>query len=168
MPAMALYIRDEDVSGGGPRRRKNTVGFVLAPGAIMSALTLSWFSFVLYFYFLIHSTFQGNAVSGSTRGARGAMSRRDTGLYALGERTHRPAKVPSLLVASLDELSAGLEAGEFTSVDLTRAYIERINEVNPTLHAVTEINPDAIAIAKELDLERRLGKTRGYAHIAVF
>jgi amidase len=44
-----------------------------------------------------------------------------------------------------------------------QAYIKRIEEVNPTLHAVTEINPDAIEIARELDEERKLNKTRGYS-----
>lgn len=40
----------------------------------------------------------------------------------------------------------------------------RINEVNGTLHCVTEINPDAISIAAELDAERANGTTRGPLH----
>ncbi|KAG8533139.1 uncharacterized protein KY384_001922 [Bacidia gigantensis] len=47
---------------------------------------------------------------------------------------------------------------------LDRAYIDRILEVNSTLHAVTEINPDAIDIAAELDAERAAGITRGPLH----
>lgn len=62
--------------------------------------------------------------------------------------------LPHLLDATLDELRAGLDAGRFTSVELTKAYIARINEVNDDLHAVTEINPDALNIAAELDRER--------------
>lgn len=42
-----------------------------------------------------------------------------------------------------------------------QAYIARISEVNDVLHAVTEINPDALKIAAELDEERRCGKVRG-------
>ena len=38
-------------------------------------------------------------------------------------------------------------------------------EVNSTLHMVTEINPDAISIATELDEERKAGKIRGYAFL---
>ncbi|KAJ6442674.1 TLDc domain containing protein 2 [Purpureocillium lavendulum] len=44
-----------------------------------------------------------------------------------------------------------LGAGYFTSVDLVRAYIARIEEVNPTVRAVTEVNPDALSIAAEMD-----------------
>ncbi|KAM7192659.1 putative amidase [Rhypophila sp. PSN 637] len=72
--------------------------------------------------------------------------------------------VPSLLDATIDDLRAGLEDGDFTSVDLVTAYIARITDVNPVLHAVTEINPDALEIAAELDQERAQGKCRGPLH----
>lgn len=45
-----------------------------------------------------------------------------------------------------------------------QAYINRINEVNSTLHAVTEINPDALQIATALDAERANGYVRGPLH----
>ncbi|KAJ4297309.1 hypothetical protein N0V88_004227 [Collariella sp. IMI 366227] len=57
-----------------------------------------------------------------------------------------------------------LEAGQFTSVDLVNAYIARINEVNSTLRVVTQINPDALSIAADLDVERAEGKNRGPLH----
>lgn len=66
---------------------------------------------------------------------------------------------PPLLDATLDELRAGLDAGRFTSVDLTRAYTARIEDVNDALHAVTELNPDALAIAASLDRERASSTT---------
>lgn len=65
---------------------------------------------------------------------------------------------PQLLDATLDELRRGLDGGQFSSVDLTKVYIARINEVNARLHAVNEINPDALVIAAKLDKERREGK----------
>lgn len=68
-------------------------------------------------------------------------------------------KFPQLLEATLDELREGLDAGKFTSVELTKAYIARINEVNSELHAVNQINPDALAIAAELDKTRAKAKT---------
>ena len=40
----------------------------------------------------------------------------------------------------------------------------RIEEVNPVLHAVTEINPDALSIAAALDAERASGKIRSRLH----
>ncbi|KAH8723015.1 amidase signature domain-containing protein [Phaeosphaeriaceae sp. PMI808] len=73
-------------------------------------------------------------------------------------------KAPLLLDATAEQLSAGLEAGRFTSVDLVKAYVGRILEVNSTFHAVTELNPDAWKIAKELDMERASGKSRGPLH----
>lgn len=42
-----------------------------------------------------------------------------------------------------------------------QAYIARIEEVNAQLNAVTEINPDTLEIAKELDEERASGSLRG-------
>ncbi|KAL9473934.1 hypothetical protein ACSS6W_008314 [Trichoderma asperelloides] len=64
---------------------------------------------------------------------------------------------PPLLDATLDDLRSGLDRNLFTSVDLVQAYIDRIQEVNADLRAVTEINPDALSIAAERDAERRTG-----------
>lgn len=72
--------------------------------------------------------------------------------------------IPSLIDATVDELAEGLANGAFTSVDLVNAYIARILEVNSTLHVVTEINPDALAIASQLDHERANGTSRGPLH----
>lgn len=41
----------------------------------------------------------------------------------------------------------------------------RIAEVNGTLEAVTEVNPDALSIASDLDRERSKGVIRGYVPI---
>lgn len=54
--------------------------------------------------------------------------------------------------------------GLFTSVDLVNAYLARISQVNPILHAVNEVNPDALAIAAELDAMRAKGTTLGPLH----
>ncbi|TVY62812.1 putative amidase [Lachnellula suecica] len=71
---------------------------------------------------------------------------------------------PDLLDVGSEELVAGLESGAWTSVDLTKAYILRIQEVNPVLNAVTEINPDALAIASAMDAERANGTIRSALH----
>ncbi|KAM4060617.1 amidase [Hirsutella rhossiliensis] len=62
--------------------------------------------------------------------------------------------LPTLLDATLDELRQGLDSGIFTSSDLVKAYLARIDETNLELHAVTEVNPDALAIAEALDKAR--------------
>ncbi|EJT77379.1 glutamyl-tRNA(Gln) amidotransferase subunit A [Gaeumannomyces tritici R3-111a-1] len=71
---------------------------------------------------------------------------------------------PRLIDATLDDLARGLEEGLFTSVDLVMAYTGRIGEANARFRAVTELNPDAIAVAAELDAERAAGRTRGPLH----
>ncbi|KAJ9644015.1 hypothetical protein H2201_006654 [Coniosporium apollinis] len=73
-------------------------------------------------------------------------------------------RFPSLIDISAEDLAAGLEGGLFTSVDLVNAYIARISEINDALHVVTEVNPDALAIAQQLDAERANGTVRGPLH----
>lgn len=71
------------------------------------------------------------------------------------------------LAKSLPEIAAGLQAGEVSSTDLVQAYIERINAVDragPTLQSVISINPDAIAIAQELDAKLAAGEIVGLLH----
>lgn len=75
-----------------------------------------------------------------------------------------PSKFPDLLEATAEDLITGLEAGDFTSIDLVRAYNLRIQEINPFLRAVTELNPDSEAIAAELDAERQNGTIRSPLH----
>lgn len=45
-----------------------------------------------------------------------------------------------------------------------RAYTLRIEEVNPILRPVTELNPDAESIAATLDAERKNGTIRSALH----
>ncbi|KAH9848128.1 amidase signature enzyme [Lenzites betulinus] len=74
---------------------------------------------------------------------------------------------PDLYEASIAELQDGLQKGLFTSVDLVKAYLARIEEVNlqgPTLRAVIETNPSALAQAAELDRERKTSGPRSALH----
>lgn len=71
---------------------------------------------------------------------------------------------PSLIEVDLEDLNTGLESGLFTSVDLVKTYQARIMEVNSTLHMVTELNPDALAIAAEADAMRKNGTVLGPLH----
>jgi amidase len=66
--------------------------------------------------------------------------------------------------ATIPQLQAAMASGALTSADLTHGYIQRIQSLNPTLHAVIEVNPNAIAIATALDHERRNGHVRGPLH----
>src|SRR5438309_7018700 len=54
--------------------------------------------------------------------------------------------------------------GQLTSRDLVLGYLDRMHQLNPTLHAVIETNPNAVSIAAGLDNERRAGHVRGPLH----
>ncbi|MDP2055588.1 MAG: amidase [Acidobacteriota bacterium] len=76
---------------------------------------------------------------------------------------------PALVVVELSatDALARKAAGELTSVALTEAYLDRIAKVDdagPTLGAVIETNPQAVADAATLDAERKAGKLRGPLH----
>ncbi|KAF2231151.1 amidase signature enzyme [Viridothelium virens] len=84
---------------------------------------------------------------------RSPLSKRQT--------TIKGQQFPSLINVTTEDLVSGLEQGLFTSVDLTTAYVQRIREVNDTLHMVTELNPDALAIAAQADARRANGSVIG-------
>lgn len=73
-------------------------------------------------------------------------------------------KLPDLADANIDDLRLIQACGLVTSVDLVRAHLHRINEVNQVLHSINEINPDAVLIAQQLDAERAAGYLRGPLH----
>src|SRR5213594_2362056 len=66
--------------------------------------------------------------------------------------------------ATIPQLQAAMASGALTSAGLTMGYINRIQSLNPTLHAVIELNSNAVAIATALDNERRAGNVRGPLH----
>ena len=53
--------------------------------------------------------------------------------------------------APLTALKAALDAGNVTSAELVRGYLERIAHLDPQLCSVIETNPDALEIAARLD-----------------
>lgn len=66
--------------------------------------------------------------------------------------------------ATIPQLQAAMSSGQLTSRQLTLGYISRIQSLNPLLHSVIEVNPNAVAIAAGLDNERRTGQVRGPLH----
>lgn len=64
-------------------------------------------------------------------------------------------------------LGARMAKGDLTSAALTRAYLDRIAEVDrgPSgLRSIIETNPEAMKIAASLDAERKAGRVRGPLH----
>ncbi len=69
--------------------------------------------------------------------------------------------------ATIAELQAAMQAGHLTSKHLTHAYIERIRHIDfkgVQLNSVLQINPDALAIAEQLDRERKRTGPRTILH----
>src|SRR3989449_1841501 len=65
---------------------------------------------------------------------------------------------------SISQLQDSLRSGARTSHSICAAYLARIAELDPKLHAVLETNPDALAVADRLDAERKAGHVRGPLH----
>jgi amidase len=69
--------------------------------------------------------------------------------------------------ATVAQLEADMAAGKLTSEQLTREYIARIaalDQSGPGVNAVIELNPDAIAMAKNADALRKKGTVLGPLH----
>ncbi len=88
------------------------------------------------------------------------------------DAAHAATPLPRVPAFALDELTiddaqARMRAGSETAQSLAQQYLARIAEVDqqgPALNAVIELNPDALAIAAQLDAERTAGKVRGPLH----
>jgi aspartyl-tRNA(Asn)/glutamyl-tRNA(Gln) amidotransferase subunit A len=73
--------------------------------------------------------------------------------------------VSPLVGLSLTEASKRMRAKQVTSVELTKAYLDRIRIYNPKLNAfITVMYEDAMAQAKAMDEEAKAGKWRGPLH----
>jgi len=69
--------------------------------------------------------------------------------------------------STIAQLQDAMKSGRLTARGLTKAYLDRIAALDrkgPTLRAVLETNPDALAIADALDGERKRGNVRGPLH----
>ncbi|ESK92785.1 glutamyl-trna amidotransferase subunit a [Moniliophthora roreri MCA 2997] len=73
-------------------------------------------------------------------------------------------ELPDLYEAGILDLQEGLDSCHYTSVELVKAYLARINEVNPYVRAVLETNPMALQQAEQLDVERREKGKRTVLH----
>ena len=77
------------------------------------------------------------------------------------------AKSLELAEASIADLQAAMSRGNLTSVELVNAYLARIKSIDksgPKINSIIELNPDAKAIAAELDRERKTKGSRGPLH----
>ena len=78
----------------------------------------------------------------------------------------QPASFP-LDEATASQLQDWMTSGRYTARQLAELYLHRIEEIDrggPALHAVIEVNPDALTIAESLDAERKAKGPRGPLH----
>ncbi len=69
--------------------------------------------------------------------------------------------------ATIAELQTGMASGKYSAHALAAKYLDRIDSVDkkgPAIHAVIELNPDALSIADGLDKERKAKGPRGPLH----
>jgi amidase len=107
--------------------------------------------------------FVGTALAGAVATRHGHLDR----LASLSEQT--PAQLPAFALeeATIADLSARMRDGRDSAESIARQYLERIDAIDkrgPTINAVIELNPEALAIAARLDAERKSGKLRGPLH----
>jgi len=96
--------------------------------------------------------------------ALGSAALLSGGLASLVQRSALAAGGFDFIEKSIPELQDAMASGQLTSRELTQGYIRRMQSLNPLLHSVIEVNPNAIAIASQLDNERRRGQVRGPLH----
>lgn len=110
--------------------------------------------------FLRNSALTG-AVAAVARPAKSLAMTRDG-----GSEMEKPPHF-ELEEAKIGELQRMMAAGQISSHRITQLYLERIamlDRKGPALRAVIEVNPDALAIASQLDADRKARKLRGPLH----
>jgi amidase len=78
-----------------------------------------------------------------------------------------PVKPFEFEETTIAELQEAMRSGRHTARSIAQTYLERIQDVDKQgalLNSVIELNPDALAIAENLDNERRAGRVRSALH----
>ncbi len=78
-----------------------------------------------------------------------------------------PGVDSGIVEASVADLALRMQRGDLSAHELVRQYLDRIATIDkngPAINAIIELNPDALAIADALDVERKNGKIRGPLH----
>jgi amidase len=77
------------------------------------------------------------------------------------------AKAFELEEETISSLSKKLASGTYSSEQLVQLYLNQIDAIDKNgmkLNSIIELNPEAIAIAKTMDAEMKVGKLRGPLH----
>jgi amidase len=112
-----------------------------------------------------------SVVGGALAVADAALPRRASAISV------RPvAPVPAAMTApddfalaeiTIDKLQQAMQSGKYTARSIAEMYLARIDALDqrgPTVNAIIELNPEALAIADMLDAERKSKGARGPMH----
>ncbi len=101
----------------------------------------------------------------------GALAVFNPWLARAGEKTRAAAAGAAgtfdLEEVTIAQLQDGMKRGRMTAYSIAQKYLERIEKIDrhgPGVNSVIELNPDALAIAKSLDKERKEKGPRGPMH----
>src|SRR3989440_6519567 len=100
----------------------------------------------------------------SPRAGAGAEKQTDKESAGSSAAAVKPFEFEETTIAQLQE---AMRSGKHTTRSITEAYLARIQDVDKrgaALNSIIELNPDAIAIAEDLDKERKAGPVRGALH----
>ncbi|MGB5012443.1 MAG: amidase family protein, partial [Pyrinomonadaceae bacterium] len=93
----------------------------------------------------------------------GAAAVAGAAILAVPRISFAATEVP-LEEATVASLQAAMTAGQTTAKKITQGYLARIAKIDKSINSIIELNPDALAIAAEMDRERKAGKVRGPLH----
>jgi amidase len=114
--------------------------------------------------FIAQSALATTAISTFLQACSNKKTNSDAPITSHSNTTHDSFELNETTIEALQQQ---MEKGQYTAVQITQLYLNRINTIDkngPKLGAVIEINPDALSIAAAMDTERKLGKIRGPLH----
>jgi amidase len=97
-------------------------------------------------------------------GLAGSAALLTGGMSAVASTVRAATGAEPWIEANIPQLRALMASGQLSSRELTLGYLDRIHDLNPTLGAVIETNPTAVATAARLDTELKRGLIRGPLH----
>lgn len=110
---------------------------------------------------------QASAGAGAVAATHATQAASGADAVARAGKRHAHDTAFEWLEAPASQLLAAMAEGRSSSLALTRAYGARIaalDAAGPRLASVLELNPDAEALATQLDAERAAGRLRGPLH----
>lgn len=107
---------------------------------------------------------RSGAIGAVALGVPNVIGSWDSSVTPAHEAVIKPFELEEVTIA---ELQAGMKSGKWTARSIAQKYLSRIEEIDkrgPSVNAIIELNPDALAAADALDKERKAKGVRGLLH----